>query len=179
MTVDTCSAQPARSNGLIACAATRRLRPNRPTDIRCCAAPPCPEVRSLGLLARRRLPGRRRPHPLSTLGISQQVRSTIYLLAGRAHASSDIAGGRPRGSDGAAISGVHSMSDYSRRGRKASGPPLVISKYSQASARTSSIALLCPPAPPALGREFRFQKAMMALAPAEIALISGQRSLSG
>ena len=102
----------------------------------------------------------------------QQVRSTIYLLAGRAHASSDIAGGRPRGSDGAAISGVHSMSDYSRRGREASGPPLVISKYSQASARTSSIALLCPPAPPALGREFRFQKAMMALARAEIPPIS-------
>ena len=121
----------------------------------------------------------RRAHPLnSTLGISQQVRSTIYLLAGRAHASSDIAGGRPRGSDGAAISGVHSMSDYSRRGREASGPPLVISKYSQASARTSSIALLCPPAPPALGREFRFQKAMMALAPAEIPPISGTGSLS-
>ena len=39
----------------------------------------------------------RRPHPLSTLGISQQARSTIYLLAGRAHASSDIAAssGRP------------------------------------------------------------------------------------
>ena len=50
---------------------------------------------------------RRRPHPLSTLGISQQARSTIYLLAGRAHASSDIAGGRPPGGDGAAISGVH------------------------------------------------------------------------
>ena len=124
-------------------------------------------------------PRRRRPHPLSTLGISQQqARSTIYLLAGRAHASSDIAGGRPRGSDGAAISGVHSMSDYSRRGREASGPPLVISKYSQASARTSSIALLCPPAPPALGREFRFQKAMMALARAEIPPISKSMSLS-
>ena len=122
---------------------------------------------------------RRRPHPLSTLGISQQARSTIYLLAGRAHASSDIAGGRPRGSDGAAISGVHSMSDYSRRGREASGPPLVISKYSQASARTSSIALLCPPAPPALGREFRFQKAMMALARAEIPPISGFQFISG
>ena len=27
------------------------------------------------------------PHPLSTLGISQQARSTIYLLAGRAHAN--------------------------------------------------------------------------------------------
>ena len=51
------------------------------------------------------------------------------------------------------------MSGYSRRGREASGPPLVISKYSRASARTSSIALLCPPAPPALGREFCFQKA--------------------
>ena len=119
-----------------------------------------------------------RPHPLSTLGISQQARSTIYLLAGRAHASSDIAGGRPRGSDGAAISGVHSMSDYSRRGREASAPPLVISKYSRESARISSIALLCPPAPPALGREFRFQKAMMALAPAEIPPISGIGSLS-
>ena len=86
---------------------------------------------------------------------------------------------RPRGSDGAAISGVHSMSDYSRRGREASGPPLVISKYSQASARTSSIALLCPPAPPALGREFRFQKAMMALARAEIPPISGFQFISG
>ena len=53
------------------------------------------------------------------------------------------------------------MSGYSRRGRGASGPPLVISKYSPASARTSSIAPLCPPAPPALGQEFRFQKAMM------------------
>ena len=53
------------------------------------------------------------------------------------------------------------MSGYSRRGRGASGPPLVISKYSPASARTSSIAPLCPSAPPALGREFRFQKAMM------------------
>ena len=53
------------------------------------------------------------------------------------------------------------MSGYSRRGRGASGPPLVISKYSPASVRTSSIAPLCPPAPPALGREFRFQKAMM------------------
>ena len=42
-----------------------------------------------------------------TLGISQQARSTIYLLAGRAHASIDIAGGRPPGGDGAAISGVH------------------------------------------------------------------------
>ena len=53
------------------------------------------------------------------------------------------------------------MSGYSRRGRGASGPPLVISKYSPASARTSSIAPLCPPAPPALGREFRKYKAMM------------------
>ena len=88
------------------------------------------------------------------------------------NASSDIAGGRPHDRDGAAISGVHSMSDYSRRGREASGPPLVISKYSLARARTSSSALLCPPAPPALGREFRFQKAMMALARAEIPPIS-------
>ena len=94
------------------------------------------------------------------------------------HASSDIAGGRPPGGDGAAISGVHSMSDYSRRGREASGPPLVISKYSPASARTSSIALLCPPAPPALGREFRFQKAMMALARAEIPPISDSMKLN-
>ena len=133
--------------------------------------------------------GARRPHPLSTLtlGISQQASylkvdldlrfRDPYLLAGRAHASSDIAGGRPHGRDGAAISGVHSMSDYSRRGREASGPPLVISKYSQASARTSSIALLCPPAPPALGREFRFQKAMMALARAEIPPISDSMKL--
>ena len=71
------------------------------------------------------------------------------------------------------------MSGYSRRGREASGPPLVISKYSKASARTSSIALLCPRAPPALGREFCFQKAMMALAPAEIPPISDFQSLSG
>ena len=119
-----------------------------------------------------------RAHPLSTLGIDPRSRSTIYLLAGRAHASSGIAGGRPRGSDGAAISGVHSMSDYSRRGREASGPPLVISKYSPASARTSSSAPLCPPAPPALGREFRFQKAMMALAPAEIPPISDSMKLN-
>ena len=89
-----------------------------------------------------------------------------------------MAGGRPHGRDGAAISGVHSMSDYSRRGREASGPPLVISKYSPARARTSSSALLCPPAPPALGREFRFQKAMMALARAEIPPISKSMSLS-
>ena len=71
------------------------------------------------------------------------------------------------------------MSGYSRRGREASGPPLVISKYSPASARTSSSAPLCPPAPPALGREFRFQKAMMALARAEIPPISDFQSLSG
>ena len=70
------------------------------------------------------------------------------------------------------------MSGYSRRGREASGPPLVISKYSPASARTSSSAPLCPPAPPALGREFRFQKAMMALARAEIPPISKSMSLS-
>ena len=38
------------------------------------------------------------------IGISQQARST---MAGRAHASSDIAGGRPRAGDGAATSGVH------------------------------------------------------------------------
>ena len=67
------------------------------------------------------------------------------------------------------------MSGYSRRGREASGPPLVISKYSPASARTSSSAPLCPPAPPALGREFRFQKAMMALALAEIPPIAQGR----
>ena len=59
-----------------------------------------------------------------------------------------------------------------------SGPPIVISKYSPASARTSSIAPLCPPAPPALGREFRFQKAMMALAPAEIPPISDSMKLN-
>ena len=59
------------------------------------------------------------------------------------------------------------------------GPVSVISKYSPASARTSSSAPLCPPAPPALGREFCFQKAMMALARAEIPPISGLRSLSG
>ena len=70
------------------------------------------------------------------------------------------------------------MSGYSRRGREASGPPLVISKYSPARARTSSIALLCPPAPPALGREFRFQKAMMALARAEIPPISDSMKLN-
>ena len=109
---------------------------------------------------------------------ASQIYDLLYLLAGRAHASSDIAGGRPHGRDGAAISGVHSMSDYSRRGREASGPSLVISKYSRASARTSSIALLCPLAPPALGREFRFQKAMMALARAEIPPISKSMSLS-
>ena len=113
---------------------------------------------------------------------SQQARSTIliYLLAGRAHASSDIAGGRPPGSDGAQLFPARTgMSDYSRRGREASGPPLVISKYSPASAGTSSSAPLCPPAPPALGREFRFQKAMMALAPAEISPISDLQSISG
>ena len=70
------------------------------------------------------------------------------------------------------------MSGYSRRGREASGPPLVISKYSPARARTSSSAPLCPPAPPALGREFRFQKAMMALAPAEIPPISDSMKLN-
>ena len=70
------------------------------------------------------------------------------------------------------------MSGYSRRGREASGPPLVISKYSPASARTSSSAPLCPPAPPALGREFRFQKAMMALTPAEIPPISDSMKLN-
>ena len=111
---------------------------------------------------------------------SQQARSSIYLLlAGGAHASSDIAAsGRPAAM-GQLFPACTGMSGYSRRGREASGPPLVISKYSPASARTSSIAPLCPPAPPALGREFRFQKAMMALAPAEIPPISGVRSLSG
>lgn len=94
--------------------------------------------------------GRARPHPLSTLGISQQARSTIYLLAGRAHASSDIAAsGRPAAM-GQLFPACTGMSGYSRRGRGASGPPLVISKYSPASARTSSSAPLCPSAPPAL-----------------------------
>ena len=126
--------------------------------------------------------GARRPHPpLSTLGISQQARSTIYLhvLAGRAHGSNDIlpAAGRPAAM-GQLFPACTGMSGYSRRGREASGPPLVISKYSPASARTSSSAPLCPPAPPALGREFRFQKAMMALAPAEIPPISDSMKLN-
>ena len=122
---------------------------------------------------------RPRPHPLSTLGISQQARSTIYLLAGRAHASSDIAASGRLVALGQLFPACTGMSGYSRRGRGASGPPLVISKYSPASARTSSIAPLCPPAPPALGREFRFQKAMMALAPAENPPISGFQFISG
>ena len=70
-------------------------------------------------------------------------------------------------------------SGYSRRGREASGPPLVISKYSRASARTSSIALLCPPAPPALGREFCLQKAMMVFRSRRFSQKYEIRSLSG
>ena len=71
------------------------------------------------------------------------------------------------------------MSRYSRSSRRASPPPITLSKYSCASAKTSGSAPLCPPGPPALGREFRKKKAMMALAPAEIALISELGSFSG
>ena len=70
------------------------------------------------------------------------------------------------------------MSRYSRSSRRASPPPITLSKYSCASAKTSGSAPLCPPGPPALGREFRKKKAMMALAPAEIAEISDSMSLS-
>ena len=114
--------------------------------------------------------------PVPSQWLAKERKHTVQ--AGRAHASSDIAAsGRPAAM-GQLFPACTGMSGYSRRGRGASGPPLVISKYSPASARTSSIAPLCPPAPPALGREFRFQKAMMALAPAEIPPISGVRSLS-
>jgi hypothetical protein len=44
------------------------------------------------------------------------------------------------------------------------------SKHCRAGATTGSNAPLCPPAAPALGREFRKKKAMMALAQAEIGL---------
>ena len=60
--------------------------------------PPSPlseSIRGGGGGGRRDARRRATPAYCSTLGISQQVRSTIYLLAGRAHASSDIAGGRP------------------------------------------------------------------------------------
>eukprot|EP01048_Picozoa_sp_COSAG05_P005050 COSAG05_NODE_291_length_12036_cov_15.352266_2_plen_246_part_00 len=118
---------------------------------------------------------------VSTLGISQQVRSTIYLLlwlAARMHPAILPAAGRAPAM-GQLLPACTGMSGYFRRGREASGPPLVISKHSPASAKTSSSAPLCPPAPPALGREFRFQKAMMALARAEIPPISDFQSLSG
>ena len=70
------------------------------------------------------------------------------------------------------------MSRYSRSSRRASPPPITLSKYSCASAKTSGSAPLCPPGPPALGREFRKKKAMMALAPAEIAPISDSMKLN-
>ena len=70
------------------------------------------------------------------------------------------------------------MSRYSRSSRGPSPPPITLSKYSCASAKTSGSAPLCPPGPPALGPELRLKKAKMALAPAEIAEISDSMSLS-
>ena len=87
------------------------------------------------------------------------------------------AAGRPAAM-GPLLQACTGMSGYCRRCRGAPGPAMGLSKYSRASARTSSSAPLCPPAPPALGREFRFQKAMMALARAEILPISKSMSLS-
>ena len=102
----------------------------------------------------------------------------MYWLAARMHPAILPAAGRAPAM-GQLFPACTGMSGYSRRGREASGPPLVISKYSPASARTSSSAHLCPPAPPALGREFLLQKAMMALARAEIPPISSFQFISG
>ena len=99
-------------------------------------------------------------------------------MAAWLHAAILIAGGRPAAM-GQLFQACTGMSGYSRRGRGASGPPMGTSKYCCAGATTGSNAPLCPPAAPALGREFRKNKAMMALAPAEISPISGLRSLSG
>ena len=87
----------------------------------------------------------------STLIRSKLLGSFPYWLAARMHLAILPAAGRPAAM-GQLFPACTGMSDYSRRGREASGPPLVISKYSPASARTSSSAPLCPPAPPALGR---------------------------
>ena len=118
------------------------------------------------------------PGRCAGLGISGAPASQIYdLPTGWPRACIQrYCSQRPPGGDGAAISGVHRHVGLLQERPGGIG---VISKYPPASARTSSSAPLCPSAPPALGREFRFQKAMMALAPAEIPPISGVRSLSG
>ena len=98
-------------------------------------------------------------------------------MAAWLHAAILIAGGRPAAM-GQLFQACTGMSGYSRKGRGASGPPMGTSKYCCAGVTTGSNAPLCPPAAPALGREFRKNKAMMALAPAEIAEISDSMSLS-
>ena len=98
-------------------------------------------------------------------------------MAAWLHAAILIASGRPAAM-GQLFQACTGMSGYSRKGRGASGPPMGTSKYCCAGATTGSNAPLCPPAAPALGREFRKNKAMMALAPAEIAEISDSMSLS-
>ena len=99
-------------------------------------------------------------------------------MAAWLHAAILIASGRPAAM-GQLFQACTGMSGYSRRGRGASGPPMGTSKHCRAGATTGSNAPLCPPAAPALGREFRKKKAMMALAQAKIAPISEVRSLSG
>ena len=98
-------------------------------------------------------------------------------MAAWLHAAILIASGRPAAM-GQLFQACTGMSGYSRKGRGASGPPMGTSKYCCAGVTTGSNAPLCPPAAPALGREFRKNKAMMALAPAEIAEISDSMSLS-
>ena len=99
-------------------------------------------------------------------------------MAAWLHAAILIASGRPAAM-GQLFQACTGMSGYSRRGRGASGPPMGTSKHCRAGATTGSNAPLCPPAAPALGRELRKKKAMMALAQAKIAPISGSQSLSG
>ena len=99
-------------------------------------------------------------------------------MAAWLHAAILIASGRPAAM-GQLFQACTGMSGYSRRGRGASGPPMGTSKHCRAGATTGSNAPLCPPAAPALGRFFFIFRAMMALAQAEIAPISGVRSLSG
>ena len=98
-------------------------------------------------------------------------------MAAWLHAAILIASGRPAAM-GQLFQACTGMSGYSRRGRGASGPPMGTSKHCRAGATTGSNAPLCPPAAPALGREFRKKKAMMALAQAEMAEISDSMTLS-
>ena len=96
-------------------------------------------------------------------------------MAAWLHAAILIASGRPAAM-GQLFQACTGMSGYSRRGRGASGPPMGTSKHCRAGATTGSNAPLCPPAAPALGREFREKMAMMAFRPGRCAQKYGCQS---